>query len=72
MSIAANRNKGIRAALCDNPGEAGLSRLHNDANILVLRGNSVKPKDAIKIIEKFFEVKFSNEARHKKRIKKLG
>jgi len=71
MSIAANRTKGIRAALCDNEGEAGLARLHNDANVLVLRGDFTKPKDAVKIAKKFFEVKFSNIERHKRRIKKL-
>jgi ribose 5-phosphate isomerase B len=71
MSIAANRNKGIRAALCDTIGEAGLARLHNDANVLVLRGDFVKPRDAEKIIKKFFEVKFSDEERHKRRIRKL-
>ena len=71
MSIAANRYKGIRAALCDDIGEAGLARLHNDANILVLRGDYVEPKMAVKIAKKFFEVKFSDEERHKRRIKKL-
>jgi ribose 5-phosphate isomerase B len=71
MSIAANRNKGIRAALCDDVGEAGLARLHNDANVLVLRGDFTNSRNAEKIVKKFFEVKFSNEERHKRRIRKL-
>jgi ribose 5-phosphate isomerase B len=72
MSIAANRNKGIRAGLCHTTTDAALTRMHNDANVLVLSGDYTKPKDAIKIAEVFFETKFSNEERHKRRIKKLG
>lgn len=71
MSIAANRNKGIRAALCHTVKDAELSRSHNDANVLVLSGESTKPADAVKIAKKFFETKFSNEERHKRRIRKL-
>lgn len=71
MSMAANRYKGIRAALCNDVGVAELARLHNDANILVLGGRVTKPLEAEKIVKRFFEAKFSNENRHKKRIKKL-
>ena len=71
MSIAANRNKGIRAALCHTTTDAAITRLHNDANVLVLAGEYTKPKDAEKIVEVFFETKFSGEERHKRRIKKL-
>jgi ribose 5-phosphate isomerase B len=71
MSIAANRNKGIRAALCHTTTDAAITRLHNDANVLVLSGDSTKPKDAEKIVKVFFETKFSGEDRHKRRIKKL-
>jgi len=72
MSIAANRNKGIRAGLCHTTTDSALTRLHNDANILCLAGDFTKPKDAEKIVEVFFETKFSGEERHKRRIKKLG
>jgi ribose 5-phosphate isomerase B len=71
MSIAANRNKGIRAALCHTVKDAVMTRLHNDANVLVLSGDFTKPKDAAKITKEFFKVQFSNEDRHKRRIKKL-
>lgn len=71
MSIAANRNKGIRAGLCHTTTDAALTRLHNDANVLCLAGDFTKPKDAEKIVKVFFETKFSGEERHKKRIKKL-
>ena len=71
MSIAANRNLGIRAALCNNVGVAELARLHNNANVLTLGGRITKPGDAEKIVKRFFDTKFSNEDRHKRRIKKL-
>jgi ribose 5-phosphate isomerase B len=71
MSIAANRNKGIRAALCNDVGVAELARLHNNANVLVLGGRVTKPIEASKIVKRFFDAKFSNEDKHKRRIKKL-
>jgi len=71
MSIAANRNKKIRAALCNDVGVAELARLHNDANVLVLGGRVTKPSEAEKIVKRFFDAKFSNEDRHKRRIQKL-
>ena len=71
MSIAANRYKGIRAALCNDEGIAGLARLHNDANVLVLSGEFTEPKEAEKIVKKFFEVQFSGKDRYKRRIRKL-
>jgi ribose 5-phosphate isomerase B len=70
MSIAANRKKGIRAALCHDTDDAKLAREHNDANVLALKG-SIKLKTAEKIVEKFFGTDFSGEERHKRRIKKL-
>jgi len=72
MSIAANRNKGIRAALCHTVGTAEIARYHNDANILVLGGDYIEPRAAEAVVKRFFEAKFSNEERHKRRIKKLG
>jgi len=71
MSIAANRYKGIRAALCRTIQDAKMTRLHNDANILVLGADITKPNDAIKIAKIFFSTEFSGEKRHKKRIRKL-
>ncbi|MGV8086746.1 MAG: ribose 5-phosphate isomerase B [Candidatus Woesearchaeota archaeon] len=71
MSIAANRNKGIRAALCNDVGVAELARLHNNANVLVLGGGVTKAKEAEKIVKRFFDAKFSNEEKHKRRVEKL-
>jgi ribose 5-phosphate isomerase B len=71
MSIAANRHKGIRAALCRTVKDAELARSHNDANVLVLAADFTKGSMAVKIVDKFFKTRFSNEPRHKRRIKKI-
>ena len=70
MSIAANRNKGIRAALCHTVKDAKLSREHNDANVLTLNGNT-KFSDAEKIIKTFISTAASSDERYKRRNKKL-
>jgi ribose 5-phosphate isomerase B len=71
MDIAANRHKGIRAALCHTVKDAEWARYHTDANILVLSGEFTKEKDSEKIAKKFFDTKFSGIARYKRRIKKM-
>ena len=53
MSIAANRNPKIRAALCYNTTMASLARKDNDANELCLPGSFIKKKKAIQIIKVF-------------------
>lgn len=70
MSIAANRIKGIRAALVNNEKTAELSRSHNNSNILVLPSNLTKIK-LQKIIKTWLSVKFNNVKRHKRRIEAL-
>lgn len=70
MSIAANRNPKIRAALCHNAKFAELARAHNNANVLVLPGSFMRPKKAIKIIKVFLTTDFEG-GRHQRRIKKL-
>lgn len=70
MSMAANRNPKIRAALCDSVQAATLAREHNDANVLVLAGRRIKPRKAIKIVKVFLTTDFSG-GRHARRIKKL-
>jgi ribose 5-phosphate isomerase B len=71
MSIAANRHKEIRAALCDSVETARLTREHNDANVLVLSGKKDFELSA-KILEAFISTDFSNEERHIRRVKKLS
>ena len=71
MSIAANRHKGIRAALCVDKVSAELARQHNDANILVLGERLTEISTAKQCVKKFFSTKFEG-GRHERRVKKLG
>ena len=68
ISIAANKVKGIRAALCTDCFTAEATRQHNDANILALGGRVVGPGLALKIVDTFLDTPFSNAERHKRRI----
>jgi len=71
MAMAANRVKGIRAAFCHDDYSAKMARHDNDANILTLRSRNFPKTKINKIVKTFLETKFSNLARHKRRIKKL-
>ncbi len=68
ISIAANRIKGIRAALCTDCFMAEATRQHNDANILALGGRVVGPGLALKIVDTFLDTPFSGQERHQRRI----
>ena len=70
MSIAANRDPKIRAALAFNSKIAELVRQHNDANILVLPGRFIDIHEAIKCVDNFLKTKFEG-GRHQKRINKI-
>jgi ribose 5-phosphate isomerase B len=67
MSIAANRFKGIRAALCHDLYTARLCRQHNDANILVMGGRVIGTGLALEMVEIFLNTDFE-DGRHRKRI----
>ncbi len=67
MSIAANRFKNIRAALCFNEEMAKLARQHNDANILVLGARIISPETAKTCVEKFLSTDFEG-GRHQRRL----
>ncbi len=69
ISIAANRFKGIRAALCGDCFSAEATRQHNDANILAMGGRVTGPGLAVKIVDTFLNTEFSNGERHVNRIK---
>jgi len=71
MSIAANRHKGIRAALCVDKVSAELARQHNDANILVLGERLTEISMAKQCVKKFFSTEFEG-GRHERRVEKLG
>lgn len=70
-AIAANKIKGIRAALCVNGEMAQKAREHNNANILSLGADYVSLKDAKKVVETFLKTPFSNADRHKRRLEKI-
>jgi len=70
MSIAANKNPKIRAALVSSRSLASFARRHNNANVLVLAGNSMSKIKAIGIIKEFLTTDFEG-GRHVGRIKKL-
>ena len=70
MSMAANRHKKIRAAVCYSVKNTKLSRLHNDANIITLGSRLTKRDTAFKCIDVFINTKFEG-GRHIKRIKKI-
>lgn len=71
MSIVANKVSGIRAALCNTPEIAKLSRLHNDANVLVLAGRFTPAPMAMEIIQVWLETPFEG-GRHKRRLDKIS
>lgn len=71
ISIAANRHKNIRAALCHNSESAKMSRRHNDANVLCLGARVVKEKSALTITKTFLSEKFEGE-RHERRVTKIN
>ena len=71
MSIMANRNPKIRAALCTSTKFAQLARQQNNANVLVLPGRFISKSKAISIIKEFLTTKFEG-GRHLKRVKKLS
>ena len=68
MSMAANKEPGIRAALCHDVFSAKATREHNDANILCMGARVVGPGLALMIIDTFLDTPFSNDERHKRRI----
>ena len=70
MSMAANRHKKIRAAVCYSTKNTKLSRLHNNANIITLGSRLTKKNTAFKCIEVFVNTKFEG-GRHKKRVRKI-
>lgn len=70
MSIVANKFPGIRAALCHDSYSAKISRLHNDANLLVLPGRLIDKETAKKIVRIWFTTPFEG-GRHQKRLDKI-
>ena len=70
ISIAANRYKGIRAALCTSEFHAEMSRKHNDANIIALGARITPIAQMFSIISKLLDTEFEG-GRHQNRIEKI-
>lgn len=71
MSIAANRYKGIQAALIHDEKTAAITRQHNDTNVLCLAGATTAIPTAIKLVEAFLGAEFAG-GRHEKRVMKMN
>ena len=71
MSLAANKVKGIRCALCGDCFSAEATRQHNDANMLSLGARVVGPGLALMIVDTFLDTPFSGDPRHIRRISKI-
>jgi len=70
VSMAANKHKKVRAALCWTPEISKLARAHNDANIISLPARFVGVSEAKSIIKNFLETPFEG-GRHKRRVEKI-
>lgn len=71
ISIAANKVKGIRCALCSEPCSAKLTRQHNDANVLAMGARMVGPVLAESIVEAYLTTEFEG-GRHQRRIDQIS
>ena len=70
MSMAANKHKNIRAALCYDSKSTRLSRLHNNANVMTIGARLIKKNVALKCVNTFLGTDFDG-GRHLRRIKKM-
>ena len=68
--MAANKHKGVRAALCWEPEIASLAVRHNNANVLCLPARFISEKEAFKIIDSFLSASFEG-GRHERRVEKI-
>lgn len=70
MSIAANKVKGVRAAVCNNTNQARLSREHNDANVLCIPGDSFEESAVQEMVSVWLDAAFEG-GRHARRVDKV-
>jgi ribose 5-phosphate isomerase B len=68
MSIAANKQKGVRAAACQSAFAVRASREHNNANVLCVGSRTNTIEEVLEFVELFVNTPFSNGERHVKRI----
>ena len=72
ISIAANKIKGIRCALCNDVFSAKMSREHNNANVLAMGGRVLGFGSASEIVRAWIQTDFSHGERHTRRIEKIS
>jgi len=72
MSIVANKFPGVRAALCHDSFTARMSRLHNDANVLVLGGRVTGREVAMEMLTQWLATPFEGGGRHQRRLGKIA
>ncbi|KZE91015.1 ribose-5-phosphate isomerase [Microbacterium sp. TNHR37B] len=70
--IAANKVRGVRAALAWNLATAELAREHNDANVIAIGARQHTFEEAVSFIDRFIQTPFSGEERHARRIGQLA
>ena len=70
ISIAANKVKGVRCALCSEPLSAELTRRHNNANMLAMGAGIIGPMMAERIVDIFLDTAFEG-GRHERRVNLL-
>lgn len=68
ISMAANKVRGIRAAVCTDPYCVEMTRRHNDANVLCMGGRIVGTDLALKMVQVFLTTAFDGGERHERRI----
>lgn len=72
MAMAANKIKGIRAAMCYDSYSATMAKKDNNANVLTLRGRNMSQSNNKKIVDVWLSTAFSELDRHKRRIQQLN
>jgi ribose 5-phosphate isomerase B len=72
VSVAANKIKGIRAAVCHDTYSAHQGVEHDDMNVLVLGSRVIGAKLAEDLVKAFLTANFTNEERHKRRLAKVA
>ena len=71
-AIAANKVRGVRAALCQSEFMARLARRHNDANVLALGGRVLAATFALEIVDEFLRADFESGGRHSRRLAQIA
>ena len=71
MQIAANKVRGVRAALAWNEETARLAREHNDANVLSVPARMISPEEVSKVVKSFLDAKFEG-GRHARRVGEIS